>query len=256
MLVLGDRYETLAACLQATIQTVPIAHIHGGESTYGSFDNQIRDAITKLAHVHFPAARPFAERLHDLGENPDRIHVVGAPGLDNLVDLPPRVPEKYFVCTYHPATLEKETGIYELIKALDKFPDYKQIWTGVNNDPGNHEIEAALAGRDVRSLNPREYILLCRNAAAVVGNSSSGIIEAPYLEVPSVNVGHRQRGRLSAPSVYQTGLGGCNFVAGMITDILDYPGLFESFYGSPGASRKIADILADIDLENILIKEH
>lgn len=251
LLVLGDRYETLAAALAATVAKVPIAHIHGGEASFGSFDNQIRDAITKLAHIHFVAAPEFKARLVEgLGEHPDRVHIVGAPGLDNLTDLPPRKPGKYFVVTYHPATLEKESGIHALVKALDRFPDYEAIWTGVNNDPGSDHIRDALSGHDVRDRSPRDYIVLCRNAAAVVGNSSSGIIEAPTLEVPTVNVGTRQDGRLKGPSVFDCG-GDSGEIEAALRRALEYEGPYDNPYGGPGASAKIADILATAEIDMV-----
>lgn len=251
--MLGDRAEILGAMLTATTLKMPIAHIHGGEASFGSYDNQIRDAITKLSHIHFVAAPEFKVRLVEgLGEDANRVHVVGAPGLDSLTDLPERKPEKYFVCTYHPATLEKESGIHALLEALDRFPDYHQIWTGVNNDPGSDEIRTALHGRDVRRLSPRDYHVLCRHAAAVVGNSSSAIIEAPTLEVPTVNVGTRQDGRLKGPSVFDGNRLGS--VETAIGAALHCDGPFDNPYGSPGASRKIADILSNISLDGILVK--
>lgn len=248
LLILGDRYESLAAACSATVNKILIAHIHGGEASFGSFDNQIRDAITKLAHIHFVAAPEFKHRLvHDLGEHPSRVHVVGAPGLDNLIDLPPRTREKRFVCTYHPATLG-EDDLPTLLEALDRFPDYEQIWTGVNNDPGSDGIRSALSLRDVRDLDPREYIALCRSSAAVVGNSSSGIIEAPCLEVPTVNVGSRQGGRLKGPSIFDCR--GDTIEVGLRW-ALEYEGPFQSKYGQPGASKKIADILATAEIDMV-----
>ena len=252
VLLLGDRYETLATALAATIAKVPIAHIHGGEASFGSFDNQIRDAISKLAHIHFVAAEPFKGRLIAIGEDPERIHVVGAPGLDNLVDLPPRKPEKYFVATYHPPTLGEPGGIHALIEALDRFPDYDVIWTGVNNDPGRDEIFDILREKDIRSYSPRDYLLACRNAAAVVGNSSSGIIEAPTLGVPTVNVGPRQDGRLKAMSVRDCKedvddiVGAINWAISITLERW-----FKNPYGGPGASQKIADILATAEIEMV-----
>lgn len=250
VLLLGDRYEILAAALAATVAKVPIAHIHGGEASFGSFDNQIRDAITKLAHIHFVAAHEFKLRLVEgLGEGADRVHVVGAPGLDNLVNLPPRKPEKYFVCTYHPATLSDDTGLPALLEALKQFPGYNAIWTGANNDPGSDRIRSALSGHDVRSLGPREYVALCRNAAAVVGNSSSGIIEAPTLEVPTVNVGPRQDGRLRGPSIFDAEEP--DGIASAIASAVSYRGPYTNPYGGSGASRKIAEILATAKIDMV-----
>lgn len=246
--VLGDRYESLAAALAATVLRVSIAHIHGGEASFGSFDNQIRDAITKLSHIHFVAAHEFKVRLVEgLGEHADRVHVVGAPGLDNLTDMPPRKRGKYFVCTYHPATLG-EDDLPAILEALERFPDYQAIWTGVNNDPGSDRIRDALADCDVRDLSPREYIDLCRSSAAVVGNSSSGIIEAPTMEVPTVNVGSRQDGRLKGPSIFDCA--GHEIETG-IRWALEYEGQFTNPYGGPGASARIADILSTAEIDMV-----
>jgi len=243
LLVLGDRYEALAAALSATYAQIPIAHIHGGEASFGSFDNQIRDAITKLAHIHFVAAEPMKDRLLDLGEQPSRIYVTGAPGLDNLTDLPPRTKEKRFVCTYHPATLSDTSGIYAILRALEEFPDYEVIWTGVNNDPGSEEIRRALKRSDVRSrLGFRNYVNLARSSAALVGNSSSGIIEAPTLEVPTVNVGPRQDGRLKGSSIFDCTEDQSDIVKAL-RQALEYTGPFDNPYGEPGASQMIAKIL-------------
>jgi UDP-hydrolysing UDP-N-acetyl-D-glucosamine 2-epimerase len=250
MLVLGDRFETLGACYAATYAKVPIAHIHGGEATHGAFDDHIRHAITKLSHLHFAAAEPYAERLRRMGER--RVWTVGTPGLDNLTDLPPRVPTKTFVVTYHPPTLG-ECGAKQLVEALKRFPDYEVIWTGVNNDPGAESVRASFAGYAERHLTPHQYVLSCRHAAAVIGNSSSGIIECPSLEVPSVDVGTRQAGRLRGKSVMNAG-DNADSIAFAIERALNYYGPFDNPYGKPGASKAIADILSEIDLTNILVK--
>ena len=260
MLVLGDRYEMLAACLAATVAKVPIAHIHGGEITRGSFDNQIRDAITKLSHVHFVATFDAWDRVaHELGEykpykpfGVERIHLVGAPGLDNLTDLPPRVPTKTFVLTYHPATLG-ENAAPAIVEALQAFPDYEVIWTGVNNDPGSDEVRKAFSHYRERKLTAREYHLACRQAACVIGNSSSGIIECPTIGVPTVNVGSRQYGREQGPSIFNASDDADDIVL-CINRALSYSGAYQNPYGGPGASKKIADVLTSIELEGLLNK--
>ena len=257
ILLLGDRFEILAAALTATVARIPIAHIHGGESSYGSFDNQIRDAVTKLAHIHFVAAEPFQDRLLYLQEERGRIHVVGAPGLDNLVDLPPRKPEKYFVVTYHPETLGDDSGVDALIEALGMFPDYKVIWTGVNADPGGEEIRRKFAKRFMRhDLALDVYLKFARNAAVLIGNSSSGIIEGPSLGVPTVNIGPRQDGRLKAKSIVDcpNRYVGANEIVRAISHAIVHTSIAPNPYGGPGASAKIADILSTIDLDGVLVK--
>lgn len=273
MLVLGDRYELLAACLAATISRLPIAHIHGGEASFGSFDNQIRDAVTKLSHIHFVSAEVHKKRLvSSLGEDSFRVHVVGAPGLDNVARIMTTPPDnltatqvrartgegQFFVVTYHPATLGDDAGIDALIEALKKFPDYEAVFTETNADPGRLKICDALndAGIGVSFLGNDGYLRTVLDCAAVIGNSSSGIIEAPSLGVPTVNIGHRQDGRLKGPSVIDCGET-VDEIVKAIKSALDrnyYKCVYDNPYGEPGASAKIADVLATIDLDGILVK--
>lgn len=261
MVVLGDRFEILGAAYAAAYHRIPIAHIHGGESTYGAMDDSMRHAISKLSHLHFVANKQFAGVLERMGEK--HIFITGAPGLDNLVPIleeGPRKPEKYFVVTYHPETLGNDDGFYKLVEALKQFSDYPAYWTATNNDPGSQEIHAALDGTNQRQVmwSLEEYLRRCRNAACVVGNSSSGIIEAPYLEVPTVDLGRRQEGRLSGRSIYRVS---SSFpddpIAGLITMALAHDKThrpFDQLYGKPGASKEIAEVIATYPLEDILRK--
>ena len=245
MLVLGDRFEILGACLAATHARIPIAHIHGGEASFGSFDNQIRDAITKLAHIHFVAAEPMRERLLALGEEPHRIHVTGAPGLDNLVTTMnmPRKRGNFFLVTYHPPTLS-QPNVGALIAALRRFSSsYGVALSKSNNDPGGAEIDRIFFDAGFREVK-HEYIHSMRNCAVVVGNSSSGIIEAPYLEVPTVNIGPRQDGRLKGRSIIDCPED-ADAIEQAILKALKYDGPYDRLYGEPGGSQKIADILKD-----------
>jgi len=263
LLVLGDRYEILAACGAATVAGIPIAHIHGGEVTEGSFDDALRNAITQLSHIHFVATDDSKNRLIRMGEDKTRIYKVGAPGLDNLVPIleeGPRNSEKYFVVTYHPETLGGVPGqadIYALVEALKSFSDYEVYWTGVNNDPGGdairERIEESGIGHEV-NWPPEGYLRHCRHAACVIGNSSSFIIEAPSLGVPSVDIGDRQKGRQRGPSVMN-----CRAYTGNIVRTIKwalyYSRSFENPYGQPGASAKIAEILATQSFADILKKK-
>lgn len=241
VVILGDRFEALAAATVATVAGVPIAHIHGGETTLGSFDNQLRDALTKLAHIHFVAHQTYADKVISLGEDPARVHVVGAPGLDNLTNLPPRNPARAFVVTYHPATLAR-SSVRELLMALRRFPTYRVLWTAPNNDPGRFDILQNI-GQLVIDASPREYIAYCRRAAAIIGNSSSGIIEAPTLQVPTVNIGTRQTGRLKGPSVIDCD-DAADAIEAAINTALAYTGPWDNPYGGPGASAALVSILA------------
>jgi UDP-hydrolysing UDP-N-acetyl-D-glucosamine 2-epimerase len=223
LVVLGDRFEMLAAAVAALPFALPVAHIHGGEVTEGAIDNQIRHAITKLAHLHFASAAEHGRRIAAMGEEDWRIHVVGAPGLDRVrtmtllsrediaaeLGLPAAAP--WIVVTFHPVTLEYAATadhVDALLDALDKV-DAALVLTYPNADTAGRliiqrlEHFAAQSGRVrlVRNLGDRLYLSLLRHADAMVGNSSSGLIEAPSFALPVINIGNRQRGRLRAGNV-------------------------------------------------------
>ena len=225
VVVLGDRFEILAAAEAALVANIPIAHIHGGEITEGSIDDSIRHAITKMAHLHFVAAPEYRNRVIQMGENPEHVYEVGAVGIDNIVKTPLMslnelehslqfsLGEKFFLVTYHPITVEsarRSDALQNLFDALDAFPDYHILITKSNSDAGGREInrqmDAYAAARKGRvschaSLGQLHYLSAMKYAAAVVGNSSSGLLEAPVLKTPTVNIGARQKGRLRYPSV-------------------------------------------------------
>ncbi len=214
LVLMGDRFETAAAALAATVERVPIVHLHGGEETLGAFDNALRHAISKLAHLHLVSHERHAARLRRLGEAPDSIHVVGAPGLDNLhrSDLPGRaeleadlgaLERPLVVVTLHPATLGDDATleVRAVISAMDAV-EATYVVTLPNSDPGNEVIRdavTAVAARPrrvvVEALGERRYWGLLGIADAMLGNSSSALIEAPALALPAVNVGRRQEGR-------------------------------------------------------------
>ncbi len=225
-LVLGDRYEMLAVAQACLMHGVPLAHIAGGDTSEGAFDESIRHAITKMAHVHFVTNEESARRVRQLGEDPARVHVVGSPGLDHLRRRPllerdaleqslgTRLAARNLLVTFHPVTLDAGSGVDqfgELLAALDTLVDDTAIFvTRPNADPGGRAIAAQLdAWADARpgrvhayaSLGQLRYLSLMAQVDAVVGNSSSGLYEAPSLQVPTVDIGERQRGRLAAPSV-------------------------------------------------------
>lgn len=215
LVLVGDRFETAAAALAATLAAVPVVHLHGGEETEGAFDNSLRHAITKLAHLHFVSHAKHAARVRAMGEDPASIHVVGAPGLDNLhrADLPGRdelahdlgseLRAPVVVVTLHPSTLggDPAAEARAVASAMDAVPA-TYIITLPNADPGAAVIRAILceAGKRpgrivVESLGERRYWGLLRVADAMLGNSSSALVEAPAVHLPAVNVGERQRGR-------------------------------------------------------------
>lgn len=226
LIVLGDRFEILAAVQACLVHNIPVAHIAGGDTTEGAFDESIRHAITKMAHVHFVTNEESALRVRQLGEDPKNVHVVGSPGLDHLrrrplLDRPALeqalgapLGKRNLLVTFHPVTLEpgeSEGQFAELLAALDTQPADTAIWfTYPNADTGGRLIAAVLqawaATRQDRvhvfsSLGQLNYLSLMAQVDAVVGNSSSGLYEAPSLKVATVDIGTRQRGRLAAASV-------------------------------------------------------
>lgn len=226
LIILGDRFEALAVAQAAMILRIPIAHIHGGEITEGAYDDAIRHAITKLSLLHFTSTERHRNRVIQLGESPSRVHNVGAVGLDHLArsdlmsistlaaSLKFELKQPYVLVTYHPVTLASEpaeASFLNLLAALDKFPKLQVIVTYPNADDGGRAIipllEAYAKKQPQRvlaipSLGQLRYLSAVKYATAVVGNSSSGIIEVSSFKVPTVNIGERQRGRLAAESVF------------------------------------------------------
>tara|TARA_B110001454_G_scaffold73272_1_gene70961 strand:- start:18395 stop:19546 length:1152 start_codon:yes stop_codon:yes gene_type:complete len=225
IVILGDRFEALAVAQAAMILRIPIAHIHGGEITEGAYDDAIRHAITKLSFIHFTSTPEHKNRVIQLGENPNRVFDVGAVGLDHLhrsnlmtleelsASLDFKIDRSYLLVTYHPVTLASEPAtesFNNLLKVMDEFRDYQVILTYPNADDGGREIIPLLeayasnnSGRvlAIPSLGQLRYLSAVKYASAVVGNSSSGIIEVPSFKVPTINIGERQRGRMAASSV-------------------------------------------------------
>lgn len=225
MVVLGDRYEILAATQAALVARVPIAHIHGGETTEGAIDESIRHAITKMSHLHFVAAEQYRTRVVQLGEHPDTVFNVGALGIENikrlqLLDrsqleqsLDFELGSLCFLVTYHPATLgtvEPSAAMQALLDALDLYPDAKILFTKPNSDTDGRILiqminKYALLNKGrvavFTSMGQVRYLSALRLVDAVIGNSSSGIIEAPACNIPTVNIGDRQSGRLKADSI-------------------------------------------------------
>jgi UDP-hydrolysing UDP-N-acetyl-D-glucosamine 2-epimerase len=216
LLLVGDRYETASAALAATVTAVPLVHLHGGEETEGAFDNALRHAITKMSHLHLVSHRDYAARVTQMGEDPSTVHVVGAPGLDNLLraDLPSRLELEQrlglalnspvvLVCV-HPTTLATEISedVDATLAAMGRVRATYVI-SLPNSDPGNERIRSRLkefaSGKDgvalTEALGDRFFPAMLRVADAMLGNSSAGILEAPAFGVPAVNVGDRQKGR-------------------------------------------------------------
>ena len=225
LVVLGDRFEILSAVASAVPFRIPVAHIHGGEATEGAMDELFRHAITKMSHIHFTATEKYRNRVVQMGELPENVFCFGAPGIDNIykLDLLDKIelekelglPEnnKIGVVTYHPVTLEEgtaESQVSELLQALRNFSDIYWVFTLPNADTdgriiieliSNFTRNASDKGKAFTSLGQLKYLSLLKHAVVMVGNSSSGLIEAPSLELPVVNIGDRQRGRISGENV-------------------------------------------------------
>ncbi|WP_027910585.1 UDP-N-acetylglucosamine 2-epimerase [Pseudomonas sp. URMO17WK12:I4] len=225
LVVLGDRFEALAMVQTATVMRIPVAHLHGGEITEGAYDDAFRHAISKLSYLHFVAAEPYRQRVVQMGETPERVFNVGAFGLDHMLrtsrmsrqelseSLNFALDKPFFVVTYHPETsFQSDSALefQELLAALDSFPEHQVILTYPNADNGGRAIipllEAYAAADPTRvlaipSLGFKRYLSAVALSSAVIGNSSSGIIEVPAFGIPSVNIGARQQGRLAADSV-------------------------------------------------------
>ena len=229
LLILGDRYEMLAVASTALIYKIPIAHLHGGEITEGAFDDAIRHAITKMSHLHFTSTEAYRQRVIQLGEQPDRVFNVGALGVENVMktdfmtkeeiekSLNFQLTNKCFLCTYHPVTLSNmssEEQVMNLLKALDNYKDYHIIFTYSNSDTNSQIIIKRIQeyvdqnpGRCmfIPSLGQRRYFSALKYVKAVLGNSSSGIIEVPSFNIPTLDIGDRQKGRIAADSVIHCG---------------------------------------------------
>lgn len=281
VVLLGDRFEILAAAIAAMVHKIPVAHIHGGESTEGLIDEPIRHSVTKMSYIHFPSTDFYAKRIMQMGEEDWRVFPFGAPGLDNIykLDLLSRdelakelnlsLNGKLIVVTFHPVTLEKEDPrkqFNELLLALEK-TDAEIIFTFPNADThGRGLIELinnfcrthSKAGGHC-NLGQLRYISLLKLADIMVGNSSSGIIEAPSLKLPVVNIGDRQRGRIRGRNVIDVECKSESIYQGIIK------GLSEDFiaslqdmvnpYGQGNSSARIVDKLKDVEISQHLIKK-
>ncbi|MDB5866724.1 MAG: UDP-N-acetylglucosamine 2-epimerase [Betaproteobacteria bacterium] len=280
LVVLGDRFEILAAAQAAMVARIPIAHIAGGDSTEGAFDEAIRHSITKMAHIHFVTNESAARRVRQLGEDPRYVVNVGSPGIDYIkrVQLLERraleaaigfeFRPKNLLVTFHPATLDEEPAenqFRELLGALSALgPEMGIIFTHPNSDTGGHGIARLIAefvaaspnARAYSSLGQLRYLSAMSMVDAVVGNSSSGLYEAPSFGKPTVDIGDRQKGRVRATSVVS-----CAPQADAIEQAIrralsmDCSGVANP-YGDGHSSERIAAFLKQIDEPSQLVKKH
>lgn len=283
LVVLGDRFEILAAAQAAMVARIPIAHIHGGEATEGLIDEAIRHAVSKMSHLHFTAAEPYRKRVIQLGEIPERVFNVGAIGLDNFekLNLLSRSelesvlnfslnPGPVILCTYHPLTLVEGgagVGMRKLLESLDRFKNSKVLFTKGNADTDGRIVNKMIDDYAAKNANrvaafvnlgQVRYLSLLCEADVVLGNSSSGILEAPTARTPTVNIGDRQRGRLKAPSVIDCD-GAADAISAAIEKALSpefqkIAAVGKTFFGEGGASKCIKQILKETPLDGILLK--
>lgn len=278
VMVLGDRFEALSAATAALIARIPIVHIHGGELTEGAVDDSIRHALTKIACLHFVAADTYRQRVIQLGEPPENVHDVGGLGLDAIdrttllsraeleESLAFEFQAKNLLVTFHPATMEKGTAqqdVKALLGSLAKLKGVGLLITLPNADPESRELislftafaEETAHAKCFTSLGQQRYFSALNQVDGVVGNSSSGLLEVPSFKKGTINIGSRQGGRLRATSVIDcaptveaidlalTLLFSAEFQSGLL-DV-------QSPYGAPGASRKIVDVLKNVNLKDV-----
>lgn len=283
IMLLGDRFEIFSAAAAAMVARIPVAHLHGGETTEGAFDEAIRHSITKMSHLHFAATEAYRNRIVQLGENPEYVFNVGATGVDNIkklnlldrealeAELDFKLGARNLLVTFHPVTLENATSSHQfeqLLEALESLRDTHLIFTRPNADTDGRVIMEVIEGYVSKnkekaivfsSLGVQKYLSAMRLMDGVVGNSSSGLIEAPSFPVGTINIGDRQKGRIRAESVID-----CEPNTKSIKNALQklFSSEFqkelkniENPYGNGGAAKKIVDILRQVDSAKLLKKK-
>jgi len=282
LVVLGDRYEILAAAQAALIAQIPIAHLHGGEVTEMAWDDAIRHSLTKMSHLHFVAAECYRKRVIQMGEAPERVFNVGAIGLDEILDsnfmpqadleksLAISIQKPFFLVTYHPVTLdekESEQGLESLLKSLVDIGRGTWLFSYPNADGGGallrDKIDAFVKAHPKNAcafsnLGRDRYLSAMKFADAVVGNSSSGLLEAPAFKIPTLNIGSRQKGRLRASSVIDCDASQTSVLAALKKAMSS---VFraqlqntENPFGNGGVGQKIAKVLSKVDLSTLKAK--
>ena len=282
VVVLGDRYEIFAAVSSAMIARIPISHLHGGEATEGLIDEAIRHSITKMSHLHFTATDEYRKRVIQLGEQPNTVFNVGGVGIDNIKKLKLlnkdefeksikfKLNKKNILVTFHPVTLENETAqnqFYELLKIIDTLEDTTIIFTKANSDTNGriinkmideYVLKNSLKSIAFTSLGQLRYLSALQFVDAMVGNSSSGLAEAPTFKIGTINIGNRQKGRIKADSIIDC-IPEENSIENSFEEL--YSNEFqeklkkvENPYGNGGASKKIIKIIKNTTLDNILEK--
>lgn len=283
VIVLGDRYEIFSATSAAMIGKIPVAHLHGGETTEGAFDESIRHSITKMSHLHFTATEEYKNRVIQLGEHPNRVFNVGGMGIENIKKLKLlskeefeksidfRLNKKNILVTFHPVTLENSTAkeqFQELLDAIDELEDTSIIFTKANSDTNGRVINQMIdeyVAKNLHksigfiSLGQLRYLSALQFVDAVVGNSSSGLLEAPSFNIATINIGDRQKGRIRANSVIDC-KPICNDIKSAFTKI--YTKEFKLIinnsdnpYNNGETSKEITRVLKKIDLNDLIKKQ-
>ena len=278
IILLGDRYEIIVAAIAATVARVPIAHIHGGEITEGAIDDAFRHSITKMSHLHFVATDEYKKRVIQLGENPEFVYNVGGLGVDVIRNtkflskkqLEEKLNIKFWrrniLVTFHPETLEEKSTInhmIELLNALNRYDDTKIIFTMPNADTGGrifmkliHEFNSKNSNSVVfSSLGILNYLSVLRIVNMVVGNSSSGLLEVPSFNIPTINIGDRQKGRTKPLSVIDCKPNMQSIVSaikkGLSNDFNERIKNVVNPYGDGGSSKKIFEVISKIKLNKL-----
>lgn len=294
IIVLGDRFEILAAVEAAMMLQIPVAHLHGGELTLGAVDDAIRHAISKMSQLHFTATETYRQRLIRMGEQPERVYNVGATAIDNIISLKLldkteletklqiSIQNKLFLITWHPETIKYSIDNYsdnpselnqlkELIHALEDYPEYQLIFTKANTDSGGQAINDYLQSYVNNKVNNKEncllftalgitnYLSLVKLADVVIGNSSSGLLEVPAMKTASVNIGQRQDGRYKPLSVIDCPTDTKEIIKAINSaKSKPHQERCQSMslpYGDGHSSDKITQILSEIELKNIMYKK-
>ncbi len=281
LLVLGDRFEILTAVNAALLARIPIAHIHGGESTSGAIDEAIRHSITKMSHIHFVASSTYKNRVIQLGEYPNTVYNVGGLGIDNFIklnlldknslekEIEFKLKNTNLLITYHPVTLENNTSkdqMYELLHSLSEIKDTGLIFTMPNADTDSKVlfemikdfVQKNINAKVFFSLGQLRYLSCIKYVDAVIGNSSSGLIEVPYLKKPTINIGDRQKGRLKANTVIDCSPNRLSISMAIKKALSnDFKSKLKNCinpYGDGGGSEKIVKIIEEYNLNDILKK--
>lgn len=279
VVILGDRYEILAAATAALIERFPIAHLYGGEITEGAYDDAIRHSVTKMSHLHFTSCEEYRHRVIQLGEQPDHVFNVGSIGVENIKMLPLMskdkiekeidfaIDDKTILVTYHPVTLGNRTAkedIDDFIAALEEKKELRIIFTMPNSDTGGQAIVEAInafvaknpsRAKAFKSLGVLRYLSVMQQVNAVVGNSSSGLVEVPSFGIPTLNIGDRQKGRIAADSVYNCNTDKASILQGLDTimspTFKQKAAVTYNPYDKEGTAQAIFDVIRTFSLEKL-----